>query len=113
VQIIPVTTKAIIPDVNSGENPGDTAHPSKYQEAAPLKVESHTLKRKRDDMLLPEKSRKRAKEIVLKEPGHTLLEPKDTWWIREGTKVRPLLRSASGEELSYYLVIPNISSADI
>lgn len=109
VQIIPVTTKALVRDQKTGDNSVDVDFPSDGQEAAPFKIESQSLKRKRGDTSPPGKSRKRAKEIVLKEPGHTLLEPKQTWWIREGTKVRPPLLSADGENLSYYLVIPIIS----
>ena len=65
----------------------------------------------------PSKKRKALEDIsdrpdkiaVLREPGHTLLEPRENWWVRRGTRERPPIYSADGDILPYYLVSPSLS----
>lgn len=99
VQIIPVTTRKPIRHhlLEPGlSNPGFSIE----GESAEVK----TLKRKHGRDLELERNPKRVKELIMKEPGHTLLEPKESWWVCEGSSERPTLLSATGELLPYYLV---------
>jgi hypothetical protein len=69
-----------------------------------ISLQAKALKRKHEHDTGIEQSPKRLKELIMKEPGHTLLEPKRSWWVAEGSNERPPLISATGEQLPYYLV---------
>jgi hypothetical protein len=87
VQIIPVTTTGV-KHVNSQTNSEITSDITGQ------------LKRKRDD----DDSKQEVKRIILKEPGHTLLAPRASWWTKENSKERPPILSEQGESLPYFIV---------
>jgi hypothetical protein len=101
VQIIPVTTtKQPTPDVQ----PEKPDVPRPRHELENVDSANKSVKRKSEEPTDRNESPKRPGETVVKEPGHTLLQPRKSWWIREGSKERPALLSSNGDDLSYYLV---------
>jgi len=48
---------------------------------------------------------------ALREPGHSLLEPRESWWVHHGAKERPPIYSSDGLILPYYLVPSCMSSS--
>ena len=102
VQIIPVTTRKIVPAYEKSQvdrpDPGD--HRESFSRSA------GTLKRKHIEDIQHGPDPKRAKDVIVKELGHTLLEPRQSWWGAEETKERLPIVSASGERLPYYIVCP-------
>ena len=100
VQIIPITTRGASRSNATLES--DISSPKfKVEE---ISLEAGALKRKHEHDTDTQRSRKRLKELIMKEPGHTLLEPRASWWVAEGSNERPPLISATGEQLPYYLV---------
>jgi hypothetical protein len=97
VQIIPVTNHAY------------SLHNEEISATADIDLKSNSLdqsnisKRKLEAEV--DRSSKRLKQTILKEPGHTLLAPRETWGFREGTANRPLILTPDGQPLSYYIVL--------
>ena len=60
----------------------------------------------------PERSVKRATQRIIREPGHTLLEPQENWQVHEapGGRGRPTIISDDGVALPYYLVLALFTS---
>jgi hypothetical protein len=99
VQIIPITTRRVI----RGDQVTQTNY-SNTKGSLESFPSTKTQKRKRGKNEEPERSPKRVKELILKEVGHTLLEPKKSVWVNEMSKERPSLFSTTGESLPYYIV---------
>jgi hypothetical protein len=93
VQIIPVTSD------KSPKN--DYVSENIVFESADLG--SASKKRKASDDI-SDRPIKLAPSLVLREAGHTLLEPRETWWIHQAAKERPPIYSSDGDILPYYLV---------
>ena len=107
VQIVPITTRKVI-----REDQATQIGESNVQDNLESHPSTETLKRRRGKDEEPEQSPKRTKELILKEVGHTLLEPKKRWWTNETSKDRPPLFSATGEPLPYYIVCLQVPLAD-
>jgi hypothetical protein len=95
VQIIPITS--------------DKAPKKEYMtESIVANFEEPSKKRKASEDISGRPD-KMASNAALKEPGHTLLEPRENWWVRHGTTERPPIYSADGDILPYYLVSSSCS----
>ena len=90
VQIIPITTRMAIARKQADEEEIDISG-----------LKDSTLKRKLAFDNDVEKSPKRIKGLMVKEPGHSLL---DGWWIRDKSRARRQILSEDGIDLSYYIV---------
>lgn len=99
VQIIPITTRRVIREDQASQI-GD----SNTKDNLEFSTSTKTLKRIYENDEELERSPKRTKRLILKEPGHTLLEPKKSWWVNESSKERLSLFSVTGESLPYYIV---------
>jgi hypothetical protein len=90
VQIIPVTSTILLQDAGKCDNEGRATS-----------EDVHSLKRKGD---FKDDGRGDTKRILLKEPGHQLLIPRESWWSKERSKERPPILSDDGESLPYFIV---------
>jgi len=48
---------------------------------------------------------------VLRDPGHTLLQPRQNWWMCQRAQHQPPIYSSDGDILPYYLVPSQLSSS--
>lgn len=97
VQIIPVTSHVFPP---GNEEISATAHirsPISNSEG-----QSIVSKRKPEAEL--DRGSKRLKQTILKEPGHTLLAPRENFGVRAGAANRPPIVNTDGQSLAYYIV---------
>lgn len=108
VQIIPVTTHttAVEEKVSNLDHFGSRAMPDGISQSVAVK---QILERRRP----LEPSPKDVDETILKEPGHTLLEPRTHWWVEGTSEERVPIISEEGEPLPHYLVYILIFVANV
>jgi len=98
VQIIPITSTSPR-DIKESHKEAEEA----IQCAGTLEDMSPASKRRYEEDFL-DRSPKRMKGEIVKEPGHTLLIPNGSWWTKEGAGERPPIFSEDGVSLPYLLV---------
>jgi hypothetical protein len=98
VQIIPVTNHVFTLD-----NEEISASADILDVTSDSQDQSSVSKRKHKAEL--DRSLKRPKLTMSKEPGHTLLAPIETSGIRASTASRPPIYNREGQSLSYYIVL--------